>query len=114
MSAMGDEDDGYDPEVARWLEEAGKRKPEAHRESVEEILAHIERRAGRALRTCAEVDAYFRDLTAKEAARAREALKQRLLREVALLLALLFAAGVNQFIDVQVRIASIPRLIFFL
>jgi|SRR5579871_1913797 len=114
MHALDDEREDYDPEVARWLQDAGHRKVQEHLESAEEVLAHIEKHARQLLRTCADVDKYFHDLATKDAWRARAALKQRLIREVALLLALLFAAGAHYYLDIEMRIAGLPRIIFFL
>ena len=111
------EDDGYDADLTTWLAEAGRRQlaqPPQAQESAEQLLSYLQVRVGRRLRSREEIDRYLSDLEARDEERSRAATRQRIIREVALLLALLVAAGVNHYFDVQLQIARLPNLLVFL
>jgi hypothetical protein len=111
------DEDGYDPELAKWLQESGHRPGAARpreQESADEILRYLQSRVGQSLRTKEDIDRYLAALKEQQIERARAERRQRLLRETALLLALMVAAGVNHYMDVQLQIASLRPLLVFL
>lgn len=110
---MSDED-GYDRDVAKWLEETGHRVALHAPESAEELLRYLQSCVGQRLSSRADIDCYLSTLKVQQAERIDTERKQRILRETALLLALLLAVGVNHYLDVRLQIASLPQMLVFL
>ena len=82
-------------------------------ESREELLQHLEKLAGRTLKTRADIAAYAREVRLRSAA--DEPSVRRWLKAKKITLATLFAFSVIQYylLDVMLEIASIPATTYF-
>ncbi len=105
------------PELARWLQEAGRRRipsrAESPSESDADVLTHFEFVTGRKLRSRAAVVQFLEDLAADESNRARVSARRRTWRE-GLLLTLLAASFLHyHFWDINLKIALLPEMKVF-
>ena len=105
--------DEYSPELARWLEESGRRLVKQPKESPEKLLKFLEELAGEKLESREDIMRYFKKLEAREA-EAREARRKRhFVRQTILVVLLGIAIGQYYYWDVQAQIAASQRNFYF-
>ncbi len=105
------------PNLARWLQEAGRRRIprdlETRPEPDGQVLAHLEHLTGRELRSREAIVRFLEDLAADETKRARNLARRRAWREGALLLLLTAAYLHYDHWDVRLKIALLPEMKVF-
>jgi hypothetical protein len=106
-------DDDYDPELAHWLEDSGRRHAIRLEESPEALIKYLEELTGRRLTCRQDILSYFTELEAKDAEREQARAKRRVLRESAFLAALVFAAGQYYFWDLNLQISKLQKVYYF-
>lgn len=107
------EDHDYQADMARWLQDSGRRHAARQADTPEEILRHIEKLSGRAFRSTEDVAAYFLDLKAQEAERIRAETRRRFVRDSVFLGVLTVSAAQYYFLDVLLQIETLHRVYYF-
>ena len=103
-------------ELAAWLRDVGRRtvtgiaKPA---ESSDELVHYLEELAGCKFRTRDDIRRYFGELRARQRTVSRIHQRRRVIKETALLLALVTAFIQYHFLDVNLQIARLPSTIVF-
>ena len=108
-----DQQDEYDPELARWLQDSGRRRAIRLKESPEELLSYAEQLAGVTLSGREDIREYFEKVRREEAERLRSIEKRRVLREAVLVVLLGFAIAQYYFWDVQLQVLSAQKNYYF-
>ena len=109
---MSDSDEGRgnaSEDLARWLQEVGRRRSSAP--SREDLLDHLEKVAGRKIKTPQDIRDYVNELTRKAQSRSR--IQQRF-KNIVLAVLLLVSLLQYYFIDVRLQILSQPSLTVFI
>ena len=106
-------DDGYDAELARWLEDSGPRRAINLKEPPEALLGYIEELAGRRLASRQDIFNYFAEHKSNAIARDSAHTRRRVLREVVFLSALCVAGAQYYFWDVALQITAMQKVYFF-
>lgn len=109
---MSDSDGGSgkaSEDLARWLQEVGKRRSSAP--SKDDLLDHLEKVAGRKIETPQDITDYVNELTRRAQSRSR--IQQRF-KSIVLAALLLISLLQYYFIDVQLQILSQPSLTVFI
>jgi len=101
-------------ELARWLEDSGRRRAFHPDHSPEKMLEYLERRAGVTLRSSEEIDLFFERLRSEmhDARRAREG--RRVGRELVLVSLLAAAVAQYYFVDIAVQISRLHSNYYFI
>ena len=110
---MVEEVDGYDAELARWLEDSGTRCAASIKHSPEELLQFFEKLTGTKFATREDIVLYVRGVEIRDAERARVETKRRVARESIFVLLLTVAAGQYYYWDVSLQIASLHTAHYF-
>ena len=107
------QDDGFNADLAHWLEESGRRHVQHPKDSPERLLQFLEEVAGERLESREDILRYFNKLSARET-QAREALRKRqLIRQTILVVLLGLAVGQYYYWQVQLEIAASQKNYYF-
>ena len=107
------EDDGYSSDLAHWLEDSGRRRAVHLHESPEQLLAHLEKLAGRSLRSREEIAIYLDELKDDGDTRARSETTRSRIRQVVLLVVLAGAIAQYYYWDVNLLIVGLQKVHYF-
>jgi hypothetical protein len=113
MAAETNEGEDYDRELAQWLGESGRRRAIRLDASPAELLAFLERLAGRTLTSREDIVEYLRSLQADEAERAFAQGRRRKLRELLFVGLLVVSAAQYYYWDVSLQIAAMHKVHYF-
>ena|SRR6185503_16968057 len=108
---VNDTDDGA--ELARWLEDSGRRRAVRLDEAPEKLLEHLESRAGRKLRSRDEIDAFIGHIEREREEIRRAAERRRIGRELTLVALLAAAVAQYYFVDIAVQISRLHSNYYF-
>jgi len=86
---------------------------ETQPESREELLQHLEKLAGRALRTREEIQAYVREAAARKAADQPSVRRWLMVKKMTLIALLAFSFLQYYILDVLLEITSMHRTVYF-
>jgi len=100
-------------ELARWLEDSGRRRAVRLEDGPEKLLAHLESRAGRKLRSREEIDAFIGHIEREREEIRRAAERRRIGRELSFVALLAAAAAQYYFVDIAVQIAHLHSNYYF-
>ena len=112
-SASAEEDEYYSPELARWLEESGRRHARHPKESPEELLDFLEELTGEKIASKDDIVRYVAKLKKQQAEARDTARKRRVFRQAVLVVLLGLAIGQYYYWDVQAQIAASQRNYYF-
>lgn len=104
-------DDNAD--LARWLEDSGRRRVARLDESPEGLLKYLEDLTGTSLGSREDIAQYFAKLKLEESRRRKAEEKRRVLREAVLLVLLGLALGDYYYWSLQLQIDSLQKVFFF-
>ena len=110
---MVNEDDEYNADMARWLEDSGRRRAIRLDESPEELIKYLEGLTGRKLTSREDILGYFKDLKAQDVERERVATKHRIVRETFFVSLLALSAAQYYYWDVSLQIATLQKVRYF-
>ncbi len=113
QDASQEEDEYYNPDLAHWLEESGRRRARHPKQSPEQLLDFLEQLTGEKIDSKEDILRYVGKLK-KQEAEAREARRRRrLFRQAVLVVLLGLAIGQYYYWDVQAQIAASQRNYYF-
>ena len=87
----------------------GQQRPQTR----EELLQHLERLTGRALRTRADIEAYMREVGARKSSEQPDLRRWLKVKRITLLALLAFGVMQYYILDVLLEIVSLPATTFF-
>lgn len=108
-----DQQDEYDPDLTRWLQDSGRRRAIRPKESPEELLTYLEELTGASLSARADIRDHFRRAHREEAERRRAIEKRRILREAVLVTLLGLALAQYYYWDVELQVAAMQKNYYF-
>ena len=107
------QDDGFNADLAHWLEESGHRHVQHPKDSPERLLQFLEEVAGERLESREDILRYFNKLSARET-QAREARRKRqLIRQTILVVLLGLSVGQYYYWQVQLEIVASQKNYYF-
>ena len=104
---------GDNADLARWMEDSGRRRAAHLSESPEALLRYLEELTGAALGSRDDIRQYLDKLKAKEAERRNAQERKRGFREAVLLVLLGAALGHYYYWGVELQIASLQKIFYF-
>jgi len=104
-------DDNVD--LARWLEDSGRRRALRLEDSPEKLLEYLEGRAGRALRSPEEIDAFLAHIEGELERIRRAHRERRVVRDLVFVGLLAAAAAQYYFVDIAVQISRLHSNYYF-
>ena len=108
-----EEEDDYNPDLAHWLQDSGRRRAIRLDESPEELLKYLEELTSKRLTSRGDILGYFKELEQDEANRQRAATKRRIVSETILVTLLALAVGHYYVWDVSLQIAALQKNHYF-
>lgn len=108
-----DQQDEYDPDLSRWLQDSGRRRAIRLKESPDELLSYIEELTGAKLSAREDIRDYFHRRRREEAQRRRAIERRRILREAVLVALLGFALAQYYYWEVQLQVVAAQKNYYF-
>ena len=108
-----DQQDEYDPDLTRWLQDSGRRRAIRLKESPDELLGYIEELTGAKLSAREDIRAFFHRGRREEAQRRRAIERRRILREAVLVVLLGFALAQYYYWEVQLQVVAAQKNFYF-
>ena len=105
--------EGENTDLARWLEDSGRRRATRLSESPEALLRYLEELTGAALGSREDIRQYLDKLKVKEAELRKAQEHKRTFREAVLLVLLGLALGHYYYWSLQLQIDSLQKIFYF-